>query len=1119
MKLKNLIENLKTSQLVSSRLTQSDKIYVRGGSIGETVAQLINVESPQVCFVADADRASELATGMRQLGRASVALFDTAEPFTNFKYSSRKSTFDLICKLDYILNNESVFVSLTPEMSVCPLPSRNEFLGRILTLGVGKEYSLGTLASTLVANGYTRVERVEDVAEFSLKGDLLDIFMVGQDCPTRISFWGDEIESIQQLEFSTMNKLADLQSVRILPATLVYLAQDERDQMALRLSKIISAREGDISNFITLARDVELGSNNIDIHFVAMLIDKNYYTLADYLPNAVGVVYREFAYLEHLKNVKEVINKRAQSLFGEDFKFAPVNAFKKQIIFDQIEAQHDQMLIRSENLGSFLTRFDDLVKKTQEYLSWHRQVVYCIKTADALNSVAQILRARNINFAIDDLTAKFTLLTADFDFNIIFNDEDVVIFGANNFAYKRQIKQKSTATPTYLPKKGEYVVHEVHGIGYCEGVESIEALGVTRDYFKIVYEGDSVLYVPCENCTSLSLYMSGGADKVVKLNKIGGKEFAVATRRAMKSIKEMAKELILLYSERAHNTRTPYPKDDYLYAQFEASFNYDETPDQQSAIADIERDMHGTKIMDRLICGDVGFGKTEVAFRAAFRAVLDNRQVAFLAPTTVLSLQHYNSALERFKDFGIKIEMLNRFRTKKEQDKILDDLATGKINIICGTHRLLSKDVKFNNLGLLILDEEQRFGVTAKEAIKKMKTSVDVLTLSATPIPRTLNMALMKIRDISILNTPPVNRKSVKTYVVKYDLNTIVESILREHNRGGQVLIVGNKIEELYTLAGELRQNLTEDIVLDVAHGQMPSGQLEDAVHKLYKRETDVFLSTTIIENGIDLPYANTMIVLQSQILGLAQMYQLRGRVGRSNEQAYCFFTYPSDKSLTREASERLEAIAEHTELGSGIKLAMRDLQIRGAGDLLGSEQSGHITNIGYDMYIRLLERATKELRGQDVPTKREIKLDIAINATIPNEFCIDEVERLKIYNQIFAIDSLQAQKDVLQKLRDVYGAIPSSVLQLTNLAVIKHFGEQTGVKHIIINSHQCSIEYYPEMFDVQKVLDKITDFAGFSIKNTKLPTISVSTTNRSLIDLQADITRWLVNFGKVDVK
>ena len=576
----------------------------------------------------------------------------------------------------------------------------------------------------------------------------------------------------------------------------------------------------------------------------------------------------------------------------------------------------------------------------------------------------------------------------------------------------------------------------------------------------------------------------------VNLNKLGGKEFTAQKLKAQQSIEDMSKELLELYAKRKATKGYKYPEDDYLYTEFENSFEHAETNDQLQAIADIKRDMINGKVMDRLICGDVGFGKTEVAMRALFKAVMAGKQVAILAPTTILSLQHCVTATNRTKEFGVKVEMLNRFKSSKEQKQIINDLAEGKINVICGTHRLLSKDVKFKDLGLLILDEEQRFGVKAKEQIKEIKNNVNVLTLSATPIPRTLSMSLMSIRDISIINTPPVNRLPVKTYVLGYDEEIVLNAINDEIKRDGQVLIVYNNVENIYTVCNHLKEKLNNpNAIFDVAHGQMSETALENAVKRLYDKQTNVFVSTTLIENGVDLPKANTLIVIDSDRLGLSQMYQLRGRVGRSNEQAYAYFTYNKEKFITEESSARLQAIAENTELGSGFKIAMRDLQIRGAGELLGKTQHGHMIKIGYDMYSKLLNETLRRLKGEKVEIEREIKIDIAITSKIPFSFIQEEAERLKIIAKISNISNKDHARSVINELLNEYGKLPKEIYQLANIALLKALGTKQNVKQITINKNRMAISYYNDV-NIDNLIKKVQKFSYFKFENGTYPTI-----------------------------
>ena len=760
MILRDIIANLDSSHYTSTQLTKHDVVRVRGLGIGETAVQLCFIDAPLVCLCEDIATATNLSEALVSLGKRVAVLDLPNSPYASFVYSGRKALFELIRALvDFASGNLDV-ICTTVDMYLYPLPTQEELLSRVLTLSTDKDVDFSNMATTLVDMGYTRVEQVDDEGEFALRGDILDIFPIGEDNIVRVNFWGDTIENIYHLEQTTMSRLDDIKTLTICPASLIKMSQQERATMMSKIDHLISQNK-DINTYLNLSRDLELGSKHIDTNIVSALTDHEMCNITTFSKSAVQVSFHEFSIKMKEKKLVAELDTKCHSWLGEDRKQTAVSQGKK-VIFDNIESKDESHVMHCAVISNYLTRFDELLKLAQQYIALKRQVVFCLKTKETQNSIAEILSQRQIPYSMDKMDAHLVLLISDFPQNIAFSDEKIVIIGAQNFAYKRNLSKKTSSASVYLPKKGEYVVHDVHGIGYCEGVETIETLGARKDYFRIKYRDDAILYVPCENCDSLSLYMSS-ANGEVKLNKIGGQEFSQATKRAMKSIKEMAKDLIILYSARAHQTRKPYVKDDYLYSQFESAFAYEETPDQMAAIVDVERDMHSTKIMDRLICGDVGFGKTEVAFRAVFRAVLDGRQVAILAPTTVLSLQHYNSALERFKDFGIRIEMLNRFKTKQEVKDILDDLAAGKVNVICGTHRLLSKDVVFQNLGLLVLDEEQRFGVTAKEHIKQLKNNVDVLTLSATPIPRTLNMALMRIRDISILNTPPVDRKSVKT--------------------------------------------------------------------------------------------------------------------------------------------------------------------------------------------------------------------------------------------------------------------------------------------------------------------------------------------------------------------
>ena len=748
------------------------------------------------------------------------------------------------------------------------------------------------------------------------------------------------------------------------------------------------------------------------------------------------------------------------------------------------------------NFPTFLYNIEKLQLELYKYRD--KQIFLCLSSKETLNSIKNIFTQKNINFSTNTNSKGLILTELKIPYNICFKDEERLYIGSTNFAHKKVAKSEKKTTVKYLPKAGEYVVHSTHGIGKCEGIVSMQVQGIDKEFFKLSYRGGDILYVPYENADCLSLYMAEGAS--TNLNKLGGKEFTTQKLKAAKAIEDMSEELLTLYAKRKATKGFTYPEDDYLYTEFENAFDHAETSDQLLAINDIKNDMTSGKVMDRLICGDVGFGKTEVAMRALFKTVESGKQVAILAPTTILSLQHFNTASKRTKDFGVRVEMLNRFVSSKEQKEILEDLKLGKVNVICGTHRLLSQDVKFEDLGLLILDEEQRFGVKAKEQIKAMKNNVNVLTLSATPIPRTLSMTLMAIRDISIINTPPVNRLPVKTYVMAYNEQIIVNAINDEINRNGQVLIVYNNVENIHKVCNAIKEKVNnEKAVFDVAHGQMSETALENAIKRLYDKQTNVFVSTTLIENGVDLPSANTLIVIDSDKLGLSQMYQLRGRVGRNDAQAYAYFTYNKDKTLTEESTNRLQAIAENTELGSGFKIAMRDLQIRGAGELLGKTQHGHMIKIGYDMYSKLLNETLRKLRGEKVEIEREIKIDIAITSKIPYSFVEDEGERLKIIAKLSNITSKDSARAVLNEFIAQYGKLPPEIYHLANISLLKALAQKQKVKHIIINKNKMSVVYYDDV-DIQELMKKVTKFNHFKFDNANLtPAIKLDTSDFSV--------------------
>ena len=948
--------------------------------------------------------------------------------------------------------------------------------------------------------------------EFSRRGDILDIYNTIDEAPTRLDFFDTTLEQLYTFDSLTFEKQTNLNSINIAPNKISIFSDEEKqkilrtlnqlkieDNIVFELIGLIERDEdipleflypfsSEISSFVELGHPIII-SNPIQFETI-------YKKTYDEFLNKLEI-FKSEKLIKNYQNSKKILNiNDFFNNFSNNLIFLDNSDLKNTDL--QIKFNENSILnidYKTINFSSFLYNLQTLQIELNKYKT--KQIYLCLASIETLASIKKIFTETNITFSENKNSKGLILTTLNLPYNISFEDEDKFYIGSTNFAHKKEIKQDRKTTIKYLPKAGEYVVHSIHGIGKCEGIVNLKTSGVEKEFFKIIYRGGDCLYVPYENADCLSLYVASGA---TNLNKLGGKEFATQKLKAQKSIEDMSQELLELYAKRKAVKGFKYPEDDYLFTEFENSFEHTETNDQLQAIQDIKHDMINGKVMDRLICGDVGFGKTEVAMRAMFKAVMAGKQVAILAPTTILSLQHFMTATNRTKQFGINVQMLNRFVSTKEQKEILADLKDGKFNVICWTQRLLSKDVKFNDLGLLILDEEQRFGVKAKEHIKEIKNNVNVLTLSATPIPRTLSMSLMSIRDISIINTPPVNRLPVKTYVLGYNEDIVLQAINEEINRGGQVLIVYNNIEQIYKLSNTLQEKLNnKQAVFDVAHGQMSEVALENAIKRLYDRETNVFVSTTLIENGVDLPKANTLIVIDSDKLGLSQMYQLRGRVGRNQEQAYAYFTYDKEKFLTEESTARLQAIAENTELGSGFKIAMRDLQIRGAGELLGKTQHGHMIKIGFDMYSKLLNETLRRLKGEKVEIEREIKIDIALPSKIPYTFVADETERLKIIAKISNIASKEHARNVLNELLNEYGRLPQEIHHLTNVALLKSIALKQNVKQITITKNRMAITYYNDV-DIKSLMQKVARFNYFKFENGSLPTIWIDSNNFSIL-------------------
>ncbi|MDE6441404.1 MAG: transcription-repair coupling factor [Clostridia bacterium] len=969
------------------------------------------------------------------------------------------------------------------ELIVCDAESLMQLVpARIqqIRLKVGEDYDYLSIPSKLVSMGYTREYSVETRGAFAVRGDILDIFPVNCDNPVRIDFFGDTVERIRPYDSTSGERLEEIESVSIVSATDAQYSSEDISAIKNEISKCLKTCQDSTSfkRAKSIAEDIsqklESGLPFTGASFVMPLL-KNSRTLFDILPEAVTVI------LDECKSINDRINavykehaERVQELKkgGEAFSFSLNQLITPEIMFDNLTSRHAVALqtfttstqffkpLRTYNLTStpapsYLNAMPQLVTDIKNWLSNGYRILIYTGSIQRTERLSEIFSDEYFPLypVPDRLQALHgvSICSDEMPHGLILHESKLVILGSSDLYTKLTTKRirKKRGDMFSAPEIGDYAVHEKHGIGRITGTKKIETTDGIKEYVALEYKGGDVLYVPVEQMDVLSKYVG---DSNPTLSKIGGAEFDRVKERVKRSIRELAFDLKQLYAERKDKKGYKFPENTVMMQEFEDAFSYEETPDQLVSIEEIKADMCSDKVMDRLLCGDVGYGKTEVALRAVYLCVLGGKQAALMCPGTVLSEQHFNTALERFADFGVRVEKLNRFKTPAQQAATLKRLANGDIDFIVGTHRLLSEDVKFYDLGLLVLDEEQRFGVEHKEKIKHVKNDIDCLTMTATPIPRTLHMSLAGIRDISTINTPPQKRLPVQTYVVEESETLIRDACIRELSRGGQVFILYNRVETISSFAGRIAQIIPEGKVC-YAHGRMERDRLENSVFSFYRGEKNILVTTTIIENGIDLPNANTIIVIDSDRLGISQLYQLRGRVGRGSRLAQAYFTFKPEKVLTSDATERLKAIMQFTELGSGFKVAMRDLEIRGAGNVLGAEQHGHMDKVGYELYSKLLK---EELTGESSFTA---ELDLKATAYIPEAYIESNAGRMDCYKQIAEIRTVEDYKRVCLSIEDNYGPMPDEVLNLLIIAVLKSYAAKFNVKKICVDSNEGSLE------------------------------------------------------------
>lgn len=1001
-----------------------------GFFVGEKVLYCA-LQEKMVYLCGDFVTASKLKKGLLDCGKSVQIVScgrenEDERDFNLYPFAEAVTAF-LNNRLDFLIFLPS---SLTAKFDI-------NFLQEKVILKVDGNFSIPIeeLSKILVDFGYEKVDYVTSVGQFAVRGDVVDLFVNGQDYPFRIEFFDEEIEKILKFDFSTMKTQQFVEEVEISPIFL------------------------------------KNGKNTVFDLCKNIIIDEPI----------------------KIENECKILKKSREELSwdseGQFLDFDDVDLKKYTVFSNTNDSDFENKTVGQKN---YITDFMSLKKDIIMYADGHINVF--LFAGEYHEILKEFLLTNKIQYREFDgqLVDNVHIYVCRnyFPYSFSFLEYNIVGIGTDDMYKSKKFDYKSGKQNfSYLPKVGDYVVHSFYGVGRCKDIVRLKLTHFEKDYFVIEYKNGALLYIPSEQTNLLSAYI--GAENP-NLNALGSSEWTRLKQKVKEDLKEVAISLAKIYKERQDKKGFKFVRDEELERQFSDAFEYELTPDQALAIADVDRDMESDKIMDRLICGDVGFGKTEVAFRAIFKAVYNGKQVAFLCPTTILSEQHFRSTKQRMKNFGLRIEILNRFKTEKQAREVYKRLEEGKIDILIGTHKILNENIRFKDLGLLVLDEEQRFGVKDKEKIKKMKTDIDVLTLSATPIPRTLHMSLTGIRDISVIATPPRDRLPIQTYVSPYSDQLLQDVVSRELSRNGKALVLFNRVAEIYQFRNHVA-SLLPQAKIGVAHGQMMEKELAKAINDLYEDKFNLFISTTLIENGVDLPTLNTLFVVDCDMLGLSQLYQIRGRIGRSDKLAYAYLTYNGGKVLTEDAYKRLEAIKEFRELGSGFKIAVRDLEIRGAGNILGKEQHGHMQKVGYDMYVRLLEEVTKELSGEKTHSEKEIKMELVLDAYISEEYIPSQEERIVFYNKISNIASKDAYEQVTAQLRESNGDLPVEVENLCKIAYLKNLASLFNVQKIKINNTDCSVYFYKSEDIIDERLSNVGKFYDTYLKFENVPVLKVN--------------------------
>lgn len=1085
-------------------------------------------------------QAKQILEIIENFEKEKAVLFPKKEIVTyDFVAESKDLPYERIETLNKIKDKKNLIVVTTIEALMQKLPPKEILFKNILEFKVGDIYNLEELKKTLVNLGYSRCEFIEGRGQFSVRGGIVDI-SINETLGVRIEFWGDEVDSIRNFNITSQRSINTLDKIKIYPAHEFVLDNSIEEICKKITKKLTEEKQEEI-----LEQDIEqIKAGNyiskIDKYFNEFYDKQS--TLLEYLNDNYLIILDEISKIEArqrnilqdnsnlIKNLIEkekIVSEALENITSIDLNQLEneksVIYFEKQDIVTNRQAEKYTFNYRQINY--YKSEIENLFEDIKRWNKEQKSIYVMVSTKEKTKKLKEILEKEEIACTIDEKldktiivksTEKIVTITIgklpngfeNFEINQVVVSADELIEGKKKKTFANKAYKEGEKVVFADLKIGDYVVHKNYGIGIFVGVNTITADGTTKDYIKLKYKNDAILYVPTSQLDSIRKYVGGDAINP-PINSLGSKDWIKTKEKVKKNLRAVAKELIELYAKREKAKGYAFSKDTPWQSQFENSFPYQETDDQLRCIEEVKKDMENQRPMDRLLCGDVGYGKTEVAIRAAFKAVMDHKQVAYLVPTTVLAQQQYEEFRDRMAEFPIKVDILNRFKSKKYQDEVVKKLKLGEVDIVVGTHRMLSKDVEFKDIGLLIIDEEHRFGVKAKEKIKEYKSNIDVLTMTATPIPRTMHMSIVGIRDMSVIYEPPHNRKPVQTYVLEYDQEVIKEAITKELERDGQVFYIYNRVDTIQKKADEISR-LVPEAEVSYAHGQMSGNQIEEIMQDFIDKKSNVLVCTTILESGIDIANANTIIVENADRMGLAALYQIRGRVGRSDRQAYAYITYRKDKMLSEEADKRLKAIKEFTEFGSGFKIAMRDLEIRGAGSLLGEIQSGHLEQVGYDTYCNLLDEVVKEMQGTEIEPDIDIQIDLNVTSYIPDEYIEDSAQKIEIYQNIALCRKEEDIQNVVDEIIDRFGNMPAELENLLDIARIKYLAKPFSISKIASKRTAVVFTFEQSKYeiDLQKLLKTYKNRIKFSPGIKTMITLEIGTTNeRQILN---DVTEFL---------